>query len=496
MRKYICLIFMFCLLCGAVFAQTNVRNTVSYKVYNNYYGTVVPDFDTLGNPDYQGTTSDFSLHGIPGAIYDHFAAVMEGDLQVERTETYTFYFISDDGGLLFVDGELLINHDGKHGISMKTDSIKLKRGTHHLCVRYFNYNKAVKLELMFSTPTKPLFKYYSAGAQRPDFVTRQVEETYRRYKEWKGDDEVVIFPIFTDVHTSAHESYRHIGYVAEADSLFHYDFMVNLGDIGLNDPFPSKIRSYADSIILRTQREMAKFDGVFLYAAGNHDWDGGEGRHITSAQLSQWFQEPALGKADGKLHLVPGKCYCWYEIPEKKIRVILLNSMGTETIGQYYIYDKEQLQWMREVIESTPSDFGIVVMTHYMPHPIGRWPGVDAPRLVPGAVSLMYYLSEYKDKGKNILAVLAGDSHFNALTYEGGIPYFISQGYGGDMSQGQPFIYQKRALYSENDSLCCDVVAIKLSTWEIRSFRIGAGGADMDYVIARLASGDSVPGNR
>ena len=72
----------------------------------------------------------------------------------------------------------------------------------------------------------------------PDFVMPQAEEAFMRYLNWKGGEETLVFPILTDVHTGWYsdrsEAYRHLGYMAATDRLFGYDFMANLGDIGLN----------------------------------------------------------------------------------------------------------------------------------------------------------------------------------------------------------------------------------------------------------------------
>ena len=80
----------------------------------------------------------------------------------------------------------------------------------------------------------------TCGAQVvPDFVMPQARETFMRYVNWKGGEETLLFPILTDIHcgwgSDRSETYRHLGYMAETDRLFGYDFMANLGDIGLGD---------------------------------------------------------------------------------------------------------------------------------------------------------------------------------------------------------------------------------------------------------------------
>lgn len=470
-----------------LFAGCRVQNPcpeVSWKLYNVYDGAAVPDFTTMGEPDAEGVTNDFTLLGIPGAIHDHFAARLEGDVYFEEEGKYQIFFVCDDGGLLFIDDSLAIDHDGKHGISVKTDSIYLSKGVHDFRVDYFNYDKALKLEVLWSKDGGPLCRLFNPGPEIPAFVMEQAQEAYERFAAWKGDDETVVFPILTDVHASGRDVHKHIGYVAQTDALFHFDFMANLGDIGLNDPLTSTMKWYADQVVADTRAEMAKYDGVFLYVAGNHDWDAGEGGHNSSAQLSEWFQQPSLAKAGGNLHLVPGKCYGWYDLPDKDLRVILLNSEGTDAIGTTYIYDDEQLDWLEGVLADTPGDMSVIAFSHLCPHSVGWWI-VGSMEYKPGSERLMSIFSQYRNAGGRLLAVICGDSHCNACGVQDGVPYFISQGYGGDMGiEGMQQDKQKRAWFNYTSSLCVDVIGIKPATGEVRSFRMGAGGADMDYIIA------------
>lgn len=461
-------------------------DVIHYRIFHNYNAQCVPaDFDSLGTPDYEGYTNDFMLLGIPGAEVDHFAARLEGPLKLPQTGTYKIFFISDDGGLLYIDDSLAINHDGKHGISVKTDSIYLEKGVHNVRIDYFNYDKALKIELLYSIDGGPLCRAFSLGDETPSFVRPQVEEAFSRYAAWKGDDETVVFPIFTDVHTSGREVYKHIGYMAEAADVFGFDLMVNLGDIGLNDPLSSTMKWYADFVVDVTRREMAIYNGVWLYAAGNHDWDGGEGSLVTSDMLYEWFQKPSEAKAGGNMHVVPGKCYGWYDIPGKNTRFIILNSEGSEHIGVTYIFDDEQLAWLKTLLEATPKGMNVIVLSHQCPHLGGRWLSPGGLAYTPGSESLMSILSEAVKMGTDIRAMLCGDSHVNALLEKDGVRYFISQGYGIDdgTSQMQADI-QKNVKYNYTKTFCVDVIALKPATGQMRSFRIGAGGADMDYVIA------------
>ncbi len=117
--------------------------------------------------------------------------------------------------------------------------------------------------------------------------------------------------------------------------------------MGLNTEPAQSHPFYADEIIKGTLDEMQKYEGVFLFAPGNHDFDGGGNSHLSSQGLSEIFQQPFLAYANGNLHLTEDNCYCYYDVPEKKVRVVLLNSQINEGKSKpTYAYGNEQLSWL------------------------------------------------------------------------------------------------------------------------------------------------------
>lgn len=316
--------------------------------------------------------------------------------------------------------------------------------------------------------------------EHPSFVMVQAAEAFERYQAWKGDDETVVFPILTDLHSHDIYTYQHIGYIAGTTTLFHYDFMLNLGDIGLNIGPSHTSKEHANKVKRLTRSEMDKFPGVTLYAAGNHDWDAGEGEFHTSQELSDLFQKPALKYAGENLHLTPGKVYYYYDIPEKNFRVIILNSEGTETQhDKYYVFDDEQVEWFKALLDETPSDMNILLACHYMPHPNGRWHNTPADYTLESNQNMMALLSDYKTR-RNIIGLFCGDSHFNMHEVENGVNYFITESYGvcydEDLMPGT-----KHVLFDYHETLCCDIIAVKPSKHLVHTFRMGAGGSDFDY---------------
>ena len=327
----------------------------------------------------------------------------------------------------------------------------------------------------------------------PSFVMEQAAETFQRLEEWRGDEETLLFPILTDVHTQDKETWRHIGWMVETDKIFHYDFMANLGDIGLNLGSPHSNANYSDQILKLTQEQMMRYKGPFIYAAGNHDWDGGEGRHLTSQNLHDTFQRYWTGKYKKYYHIVDGKVYGYYDIPKKNVRVIILNSQGTETIGEYYTYGNEQLEWLIGLLKETKPGTHLVLLSHYMPHWIGRWTSVENV-VRPTCEILLHILQDFAERkrgaeqgiewdfteAQGILAGLfCGDSHANLQVRDHGVNYYITQGLG-PVSPSSLLYGQKHADFDYQTTLCCDVIAIKPASRQVKSFRIGAGGKRMD----------------
>lgn len=480
------------------FAQQNntPQGNVKYKMYLNYPGRVVPDFTTLGNPDDEGYTDCFDLEGIPGEFSDHYAMQLEYEMPVKKTETYTFRLCSDDGSMLYIDGKLLIDDNGEHGPVYKDADIVLTKGSHNIRVDYFEFHKSQSLTLFCKTANSDFWQVgNNTGKGMPKFVVPQCKEASKRMKAWIGKDEAIIFPILTDVHTCNRETYKHIGYMAEMNKYFNYDMMVCLGDLGLNTEPAHSSKEYADMLLNNTMNEMNKFKGVWLYAPGNHDYDGSIEHHITANELQTMFQKPALQYANGNLHLVEGTTWCYYDIPEKHTRFIMLNSQNEENLNNtYYTYGKEQLTWLANLLNKTPENYSVMVMCHFMPHEIGR-SSAGKCKNDETTHALMTLLTAYANKttgseiglswnfskanGK-LIGLFCGDSHINALAQEKGVNYFISQGYGrfedSNLKEGT-----KRAWFNSRFSLCCDVVAIKPAKNEVHTFRVGAGGSDLDY---------------
>ncbi|WP_299406971.1 PA14 domain-containing protein [uncultured Roseobacter sp.] len=83
-----------------------------------------------------------------GGSKDTFGARITGNIEVEEGGTFDFFIGGDDGVILLVNGEEVIDNDGLHGFRTRSGEIELEPGTHSIEVRYFeNYGHAgLKLE--------------------------------------------------------------------------------------------------------------------------------------------------------------------------------------------------------------------------------------------------------------------------------------------------------------------------------------------------------------
>lgn len=88
----------------------------------------------------------------PGKNQDHFGIRLSGTIEIPRTGRWSFWLRSDDGSRLYIDGELVIQHDGTHGASDKRGSLKLENGPHSILVTMFEASGGEELSLSWDGP--------------------------------------------------------------------------------------------------------------------------------------------------------------------------------------------------------------------------------------------------------------------------------------------------------------------------------------------------------
>jgi len=83
---------------------------------------------------------------------DHFATLLEGEILIPKTGTWTFSLYSDDGSRLWIDDVEVIEHDGVHSATSKEGVVELSAGWHSLRVTMYEYGGGEELELSWEGP--------------------------------------------------------------------------------------------------------------------------------------------------------------------------------------------------------------------------------------------------------------------------------------------------------------------------------------------------------
>ena len=91
---------------------------------------------------FSSTSFDFGTNGsgFPAAIQanpNNFVAEYTGLFNAQTTGTYTFDTASDDGSMLFIDGNVVVNNNNFQGVTTVTASVSLTAGLHNIVIAYY-----------------------------------------------------------------------------------------------------------------------------------------------------------------------------------------------------------------------------------------------------------------------------------------------------------------------------------------------------------------------
>lgn len=106
----------------------------------------LPDFGLL-EPVQQTQTYGFDIKAIEKNNYERFGAKFESYFHVPASAEYSFHVASDDGSRVYVDGKMVVDNDGVHGVQRKTGTVRLDEGMHSLQLDYFEKNGGEELKL-------------------------------------------------------------------------------------------------------------------------------------------------------------------------------------------------------------------------------------------------------------------------------------------------------------------------------------------------------------
>jgi PA14 domain/Chitobiase/beta-hexosaminidase C-terminal domain/Calcineurin-like phosphoesterase len=123
--------------------------------YHYYEGEWIrmPDFSKL-KPKFSSVTSSLNMESLQMRI-DDWAMVLEGNYKLDKEGEYTFHLNSDDGSLLYIDDELVVNNDGGHSAVEISGKKTLTAGSHRIRLEFFETLGAAILELEVEGPGMP-----------------------------------------------------------------------------------------------------------------------------------------------------------------------------------------------------------------------------------------------------------------------------------------------------------------------------------------------------
>lgn len=127
-------------------------------MYSYYEGDweMIPDFESM-TPKKTGTATTLDIDEVKDAK-ERYGFVFEGYIEAKETGFYEFYLRSDDGSRLFIDGEMVIDHDGLHSASYKYGAAALEAGMHKVKIMHFERTGGEWLEAGYKGPGDDEFK--------------------------------------------------------------------------------------------------------------------------------------------------------------------------------------------------------------------------------------------------------------------------------------------------------------------------------------------------
>ncbi len=105
-----------------------------FYIYHEGKVTRTKDIESLPKTA-NGISSKFSID--KRDRNENFAFHFEGYIDIPKDGLYTFYLSTNDGSMLFLNGEEFINNDGPHGEREVSSATSLREGKHKIGLKYF-----------------------------------------------------------------------------------------------------------------------------------------------------------------------------------------------------------------------------------------------------------------------------------------------------------------------------------------------------------------------
>lgn len=134
--------------------QNPEKHGLETRIYEIGESDQLPDFNTL-SPRSTGRSLEISSNELELPRQNYVAATFEGYIRIDRAGEYRFSIASDDGSKLYLNGSLLIDNDGDHGVIEKSGSLNLEEGFHQIRAEWFNGGGGYWLAAFIEGPGLP-----------------------------------------------------------------------------------------------------------------------------------------------------------------------------------------------------------------------------------------------------------------------------------------------------------------------------------------------------
>lgn len=320
------------------------------------------------------------------------------------------------------------------------------------------------------------------------YFTEEVSDTVKKIKDSESD---IKFVLITDTHLSdtGIETCENIKAV---DNEVHYDFLVHMGDF-LTGTIPEK----ASRRLLREEIEMYRSStqsGKMFIAQGNHDGYRDESfkRQLVDSIVfdDKWYEDTKFidsygVKRDGI------KAYYYYDIPDKKIRMVFLCSFDysfnpkEKEYNKFYGYTEEQRIWFESEALNVGNDYTLLIFSHANPvfEPSASQWSNGGP--MKGGPEIFECLLKAKKKGVKVGGWFYGHTHGDHLKEYEGINFCLTSSQAPyipqlwKMTDGGTF-HNSRDLKTVNQDLW-DSLLLNEKERKITLIRFGAGDDRVFY---------------
>lgn len=112
-----------------------------FKGIQEHYGENVYDYEIIGKidlPELNIPETEMFEAKFPGVDRNtQYAMILESSVEIKVKACYEFSLNSDDGSILWIEGDKIVDNDGGHKMSIKRDTIAMDPGTYPVKVWYF-----------------------------------------------------------------------------------------------------------------------------------------------------------------------------------------------------------------------------------------------------------------------------------------------------------------------------------------------------------------------